>query len=185
MPAHLCITSDSQAFKTETPSGNLIKAVDLPAEKDPKMQHFTLNFRLSVAPLWTETKSLGLQDKDPNSFVSHSRSPTTLSPSLFSSAPAAFFCAPYFLPILVPFTSVSWSPSFLNPANTPLPPGRLPAFKNQMEGLLLTAQAELNTLSAHSHRPDFYCLLPLSVSKELTPQCRKHRDSVGYGGGGN
>lgn len=90
---------------------------------------------------------------------------------------------PLVLPILVPFHL------FLLPGVLPHPSTQLkyPFLQEDFQPLRPRSKvssshlhAELTPLSAHSWRPDFYCVLLHSFFKELLFQCGKHCDSVIY-----
>lgn len=72
--------------------------------------------------------------------------PMILCHCLFSSSPATFSLHPKFFSFwyLSPLSAPSSPSSSLNPAKTPFPPGRLPAFKTHIEDLLLTPAGKAN-----------------------------------------
>lgn len=145
------------------------------------MQHFTLNFWPSIASPWAKVKSPGLQDKI-QIHLCHSK-PPRFCPILFSahlllqslytlspSHPGAFHL--FLLPGVLPHPSTQLKYPFLQEDFQPLRP------RSKVSSSHL--QAELTPLSAHSWRPDFYCVLLHSFFKELPFQCGKHCDSVIY-----
>ena len=143
-----------------------MKAMDLLCRKrhpDTFHTQFQALFHLSMA--W-------FAGKNPNSFMYHSCLP--LPPHSPTGDPIPFslqlifgyilLCTPKFFPSwgLSPL-SVPWSHSSSpNSAKTPLPPGRLPAFKTQIKGLLTPL----------SRANPFFCSFPETRFLLLTPSLR-------------